>query len=52
MRLLTEPARWCAIFGLYLALVPTLALLAVSNFQAKVFLSLAYALANLLDRVR
>ena len=52
MRVFSEPARWCAIFGLYLALVPTVALLAVSNLQAKVFLTLSEALADALDRVR
>jgi hypothetical protein len=52
LRLLREPARWCAIFGLYLVLLPTVALLAVSNLQAKVFLTLSEALADALDHVR
>ena len=52
MRWLREPARWCAICGLYLALVPVMALLAVSNLQAKVFLTLGEALADALDGVR
>jgi hypothetical protein len=52
LRLFSEPARWCAIFGLYLVLLPTVALLAVSNLQAKAFLAASEALADLLDRVR
>ncbi len=52
LRLLREPARWCAIFGLYLVLLPTVALLAVSNLQAKAFLTLSETLADALDAVR
>ena len=52
LRSLIEPARWCAICALYLVLLPTVALLAVSNLQAKAFLTLSEALADALDRVR
>jgi len=52
LRWLREPARWCAICALCLALFPTLALLAVSNLLAKVFLTLAEALSFWLDGVR
>ena len=52
LRWLREPARWCAVCGLYLILVPVMALLAASNLQAKVFLTLGEALADALDGVR
>lgn len=52
MRLLREPARWCAIFALCLALFPTLALLAGVNLLAKGLLVLADALADTLEGLR
>ena len=52
MRLLIEPARWCAICGLCLALVPTLALCAVLNLWAKLVLALADVLADALEGLR
>ena len=52
MRWLREPARWCAVCGLYLLLVPTVALLAWSNLQAKALLAVSEALADALDGVR
>ena len=52
MRLLREPARWCAIFALFLALVPTLALLAGVNLLAKGLLVLADVLADTLEGLR
>jgi hypothetical protein len=50
--LLREPARWCAIFALCLALFPTLALLAGVNLLAKGLLVLADALADTLEGLR
>ena len=52
MRLLREPARWCAICALFLALVPTLALLAVLNLWAKWVITLADVLADALEGLR
>ena len=52
MRQLVEPARWCAICALCLALVPTLALLAGVNLLAKGLLVLADVLADALEGLR
>ena len=50
--MLNAPARWCAICALFLALVPTLALLAVLNLWAKLVLTLADVLADALEGLR
>ncbi len=52
MRLLVEPARWCAICALWVALVPTLALCAVLNLWAKLLLALADVLADAVEGLR
>lgn len=52
MKPLATPLRWSAICGLFLALVPTLALLAVLNFWAKMVLTLADVLADWLEALR
>lgn len=52
MRLLREPARWCAICALWVALVPTLALCAVLNLWAKLLLALADVLADAVEGLR
>ena len=52
MKTLNAPARWCAICALFLALVPTLALLAVLNLWAKLVLTLADVLADALEGLR
>ena len=52
MKTLNAPARWCAICALFLALVPTLALLAVLNLWAKLVLTLADVLADTLEGLR
>ena len=52
MKTLNALARWCAICGLCLALVPTLALLAVLNLWAKLVLALADVLADALEGLR
>lgn len=52
LRLLIEPARWCAICALWVALVPTLALCAVLNLWAKLLLALADVLADALEGLR
>jgi len=52
LRLLREPARWCAICALWVALVPTLALCAVLNLWAKLFLALADVLADAVEGLR
>ena len=50
--MLNAPARWCAICALFLALIPTLALLAVLNLWAKLVLTLADVLADALEGLR
>ena len=52
MRLLGELVRWSAICGLFLALVPTLAVLAAVNLSAKGLLAVADVLANRLEALR
>ena len=52
MKLLIEPARWCAICALWAALVPTLALCAVLNLWAKLLLALADVLADAAEGLR
>ena len=52
MKTLNAPARWCAICALFLALVPTLALLAGVNLLAKGLLVLADVLADTLEGLR
>ena len=52
LRLLREPARWCAIFALHLLLAPTVFLLAVASLLHRVLLAAAEVLADWLDLVR
>ena len=52
MKTLNALGLWCAIFALCLALVPTLALLAVLNLWAKLVLTLADVLADTLEGLR
>lgn len=52
LRLLRELVRWSAIFALWVALVPTLALCAVLNLWAKLLLALADVLADAVEGLR
>ena len=52
MKPLRELVRWSAICGLFLALVPTLAVLAAVNLLAKGLLTLADVLAERLEALR